>query len=74
MAAGKPVVATDVGGNRELVIDGKTGFLIPPNNPSALAEAILKLLNDVSLRSQMGTEGRVRIKDYFSKEKMIKNI
>ena len=74
MAAGKPVVATDVGGNRELIIDGKTGFLIPPNNPSALAEAIVKLLNNVNLRSKMGTEGRVRIKDYFSKEKMIKNI
>jgi glycosyltransferase involved in cell wall biosynthesis len=74
MAADKPVVATDVGGNRELVIEGKTGFLVPPSNPNALSEAILKLLNDAVLREEMSKNGRTRVKDYFSREKMVKNI
>lgn len=54
MAAGKPVVATAVGSVPELVQDGVTGFLVPSHDPDALAEAIIKLLNDDELMKSMG--------------------
>jgi len=74
MAAGNPVVATDVGGNRELVIDGITGFLVPAHNPDALAGAIFKLLNNQTLSKEMGIRGRERVERFFAKNVMIKNI
>ncbi|KMQ52620.1 glycosyl transferase family 1 [Chitinispirillum alkaliphilum] len=58
MAAGVPVVATRVGGNPELVEDGRTGFLVPHSDPAAMAEAILKLTADSGKASRMGKEGR----------------
>lgn len=54
MAAGLPVVATDVGGIHEALEDGRSGFLVPSADPSALASRLSKLLADVSLRRQMG--------------------
>lgn len=57
-ACGIPVVATRVGGVPEVCIDGQTGLLIEPNNPEALAEAIIKLANDPELRHNMGQAGR----------------
>jgi glycosyltransferase involved in cell wall biosynthesis len=74
MSAGNPVVATDAGGNRELVVDGVTGFLVPPQNPDALACSISKLLEDKNLRQEMGANGRERAEVYFSKEKMVRDI
>lgn len=71
MAASKPVVATDGGGTRELVIDGETGYLIPSLNPQVLAEKILKLLSNSHLRSTMGKAGKERIIDQFSIERMV---
>lgn len=56
MAAGLPVVCTDVGGNRELVQDGINGFHVPPGDPQRLAEAIIKLINYPELRIKMGGE------------------
>lgn len=53
---GKPVVATSVGGLPELVDDGKTGFLVPPDNPEALARAVIQILKDDHLRENMGKE------------------
>ncbi len=53
-----PVVATKVGGNPEFVIDGKTGFLIPPEDSRCLAEKIARLLSDSTLRESMGETGR----------------
>jgi glycosyltransferase involved in cell wall biosynthesis len=58
MAAGLPVVATRVGGNRELVRDGETGYLVPPNDEISLAEALERLLNDPTLRSAFGKRAR----------------
>jgi len=72
MACSKPVIATDVGGSPELVINNKTGILVPPKNPKALADAILRLANNKKLREDMGKEGRKRIKQHFSLQKMIK--
>ncbi len=66
MACGLPVVATEVGGIPEVVVDGKTGLLIEPNNPQALAAAIEKLLNAPDLRIKMGNAGRKRVEQNFT--------
>ena len=66
-----PVVATDVGGSREVVADGETGFLVPPRDPKALAQAILRLLRDPKLRTTMGRNGRKRVEERFSVEAMV---
>lgn len=66
MAAARPVVLTDVGGNRELVESGVQGLIVPPSDVPALAEALLKLLNDALLRDAMGQAGRARVHHDFS--------
>ena len=71
MAAGLPVVTTDVGGNREAVIDGETGLLVPPGDPYALADALENLWKDREIRSSMGKAGRLRVEEHFSAEKMV---
>ncbi len=68
MAAGRPVVATDIPGCREAVVDGETGLLVPPHNPVALAEALGKLISDPALRARFGAAGRVRVEQNFSDE------
>jgi glycosyltransferase involved in cell wall biosynthesis len=60
MAAGLPVIATDVGGVGELVLDGETGLLVPPRDPDALAAAIGRLTSDTALRQRMGAASRQR--------------
>ncbi len=60
MASGKPVVATAHGGPLEIVVDGETGFLVPPGDPAALAEALARLIENPSLRRRMGAAGRER--------------
>lgn len=73
MASGRPVIATAVGGNPELVVDGETGLLVPPNDPPAMAAAITKLLGEPQLRKQMGESGRRRVEEKFSLEVMVRN-
>jgi glycosyltransferase involved in cell wall biosynthesis len=68
MAAGVPVVATDVGGNRELIAHEQTGFLVPPRDAQALAQAVLKLLRDPAMAQGMGQRARARMKNEFSME------
>jgi len=58
LALGRPVVCTDVGGNRELVRDGDTGRLVRPGDPAALAAAILDLLRDPGAARRLGENGR----------------
>lgn len=58
MAMGKPVVGTRIGGTPELVVEGETGFLVPPHDAEAMAGAIGKLLRDPGLRESMGRAGR----------------
>ena len=65
MAAGRPIVATRVGGVPELVEEGKTGFLVPPQAPDALAGAILRLAKDPELRRRMGEAARKRALERF---------
>jgi glycosyltransferase involved in cell wall biosynthesis len=62
----KPVVVTDVGSIPESVDDGVTGFIVPPKDPAALAEAILKLLEDEKLRRTMGENGYRKLKSELS--------
>jgi glycosyltransferase involved in cell wall biosynthesis len=65
MAAGVPVVASDVGGLRELVRDAETGVLVRPGDPAALADALRPLLADIELRRRLGSAGRERAKASF---------
>ena len=64
MAAGRPVVASAVGGLADLVVDGATGILVPPGDAAALRSAIQQLLGDPLLRARMGAEGRRRAAAY----------
>ncbi len=64
-ASGLPVVATQVGGVSELVVDGETGFIVPPGDVVALADRIVELSSDPSLRERLGTAGRQRVIDHF---------
>ena len=73
MACSKPVVASDVGGCKELVIDGVTGFMVSPKSPEALAKKLIGLLKDKELRQRMGTAGRKRVEENFTSEKMAHN-
>ena len=66
MASGVPVVSTNVGGPRETVVEGETGFLVPPRDPGALAQAVRRLLDDPALRARMGQAGRQRMLNQFS--------
>ena len=70
MACAKPVIATNVGGNPELVQEGTTGFLVPAGSPAAIAAAALKLL-DRKTRIGMGRLGRRRVERHFSLERMV---
>jgi glycosyltransferase involved in cell wall biosynthesis len=71
MAASRPVVTTDVGGNREAVINGVTGLLVPPGDPYALADALETLWRDKGKLASMGKEGRMRVEEHFSARTMV---
>jgi glycosyltransferase involved in cell wall biosynthesis len=66
MASGKPVVATDHGGPREMIVHGETGLLTPPGNAAAMAEAILQILDNDVFRRRAGEAGRRRVVQEFS--------
>lgn len=67
-----PIVATDVGGNREVVVDGKIGFLVPPKNPELLAQAMIRLMNlPYEDRRKMGEAARQHIEANFSLDQVV---
>jgi glycosyltransferase involved in cell wall biosynthesis len=66
MAHARPVVATSVGGLRDLVVDGHTGLVVPPRDPEALRAALKRLLGDSELRRRFGEAGRQRAQERFS--------
>ncbi len=70
-ACGKPLVATEMPGCREIVHDGDNGFLVPPGNQTALAEALEKLLLDPVLRHRFGLYGRSLVEERFSSTRVI---
>lgn len=71
MMTGLPVVATDIRGPREQVVDGQTGFLVPPMQDAPLAVALSRLASDPALRARMGEAGRVRALDRFDESRVI---
>lgn len=66
MACGVPAVSTNVGGPSETMVDGETGFLVPPRDPQALAQRVNQLLGDPALRKRIGANGRLRVLEHFS--------
>jgi glycosyltransferase involved in cell wall biosynthesis len=71
MAAGLPVVASDVGAVREAVADGETGIVVPPGDRAALSSAIRRLATDAALRSSMGAAGRAAYERSFTVDAMV---
>jgi len=71
MALGKPIVATNVGGTPELVLEGQTGFLVPGHDAGILTDRVLKLLNNRALAHQFGRAGCRRVETAFSLDAMI---
>ena len=71
MAMGKPVVATDVGGAKEAIENGLSGFVVPSADSAALAERIIALATDEKLRQKFGAEARKRVEELFTIEKNV---
>ncbi len=74
MAAGLPTIASRVGGNAELVEDGATGLLVPPEDSPALAAALLRLLHDPALARQMAQAGHQFVVQNFSFERLVREV
>ena len=73
MTAGRPVIATDVGGNREAIVENETGFLVPVQAPERIAELTVKLMSDKALAARLGKAGRKRIEKHFTLARMVEN-
>jgi glycosyltransferase involved in cell wall biosynthesis len=71
MACSRAIVATRVGGIPEIVDDGRTGVLVPPRHPGAMAEAIVRLLRDPESRRAMGAAGLTRVTERFTVDRMV---
>ncbi len=71
MACGLPVIATDVGGNADLVIDGVTGLIVPAGDVDAIAHSLVRLARSPELAQKMGRAGRQRILEKFSLGAMV---
>jgi glycosyltransferase involved in cell wall biosynthesis len=74
LACGKPAISFDIDGAREVVIQGKTGFLVPPEDTSALSKAIIDALSDIPKLKEMGQTGRSLVAPVFSAETMVDKI
>jgi glycosyltransferase involved in cell wall biosynthesis len=72
MATGLPVIATDIGGNKEAIVDGATGYIIAPGDLAALKARLRALHEDAALRGRLGAAGRQRAEDCFSLDAMIR--
>ena len=70
-AAGLPGIGSDVSGIRTAIVDGETGLLVPPLDPSALAETMTRLVNDPALRSRLGNAARLRATTLFTQERVL---
>jgi glycosyltransferase involved in cell wall biosynthesis len=71
MSCGKAVVGTRTGGIPEAVREGETGLLVPPHDEGAMAEAIVRLLQDQALRARFAAAGRKQAAEYFGVDRMV---
>jgi glycosyltransferase involved in cell wall biosynthesis len=71
MAAGKVVIASSVGGNREQIVDGVSGYLVPPADSEALAKKLYDILSSPEKRNQMGKAAFLRTQERFSVDRMV---
>lgn len=74
MAAGKPVIATNVGGVQDIVIDGYNGVLVPPNEPEIFADRLLELLQDMEMRNKFARTGRNFVKEKFHYRRLVSDM
>lgn len=74
MACGVPVVASRVGGIPEIVEDGMNGLLVPPGRPGPLTEAVIRMLDQTSMRREMARRGRISVTERFSVRKMAQSV
>lgn len=70
MSCGRPVIGTSAGGTREYIEDGESGLIVPPRDPDAIADAIIKLIKDDSYRKFLSTNARQRVLDKFQRRKI----
>lgn len=71
MSVGRPIVATDVGGNAEAVIDRESGIIVQPGDPVALANGIITVLKDKKMAEELGIKAQKRFEEFFTIHKMI---
>lgn len=71
MAAGLPMIVTDVGGNAEAVVDGETGIVVPPKSPESLAKALAKLAASPELRGRLSAKALGRVREHFSLQQCV---
>lgn len=74
MAAAKPVIASDVCGNREVVINRETGILVPSRDPEMLAQTVIRLTKNRQMAKEMGQKGLIRVQKNFTLEEMVQKI
>lgn len=71
MAAGLPMIVTNVGGNAEAILDGEAGIVVPPRDPHAFGQAIVRLANDPQLRERYGTAAKKRVAERFALDECV---
>jgi glycosyltransferase involved in cell wall biosynthesis len=74
LAAGLPVVASALGGNLEVIKDGVTGLLVPPQDSTALACALIRLLDDQEFSTRLAVAGHEHVASYFSFERLVAEV
>jgi glycosyltransferase involved in cell wall biosynthesis len=74
LASARPVVSTAVGGVAEVVLDGETGLLVPPGDPAAFAESLVKLLNERHLAERLGLAGRQHVYPRYDSSRLVDDV
>lgn len=74
MACGRPVIASDLGGPREIITGPEVGALVPPGDPEAIARAVIAMHRDGSARAEMGRRGRARVMERFTLDRHVKEV
>jgi glycosyltransferase involved in cell wall biosynthesis len=71
---GIPAIGTTSGGAAEVIEDGVTGLIVPPDNPAQLAQAMLKILEDADMAKEMGRRAKQRVSEIFTAQRMVEAI